>query len=591
MQFKCIVFLTYLISISAAYAQVDVWKSYEQVKLEVQLLKGDALPIDNLNQKIAYLAIDMQAADLMQEYLHRYTSVERLNLSDLQSEMIMGRDIAPLLKEKCDLLIIGVQTAGYKQNRGGLSFSINLLESVLKNYHPLPEIAFLSFGPSAFHQAEIVQNADLLIHSDTMTALHMDLAVQKLFAGLEGKRLGFACPEAVAMQSEMLQQIDLIVEEGIQARAFPGAQILVAKAGQVVYQKAFGHHTYDKKRRVKLSDVYDLASITKISGPLPLLMQLYDQGKIDLDEALRTYWPAFKRAEIGQLSVRSILAHQGGLQAWIPFWKSMYRKNGKFKRRTIKAEKSKRYPTKIRDKMYLHRRYFKKIDKAIRSASVDKDPSYRYSGLSFYLWPRIIEGLSKDSYEAQLRVLYDELGAQRLGFKPLERYDLDKIVPTERDSFFRHELIHGTVHDEGAIMMAGVNGNAGLFSNALDLAKLLQLYLNEGSYGSKQYFVPEVIQEFTRYQYPDKDNRRGLGFDKPLLEYNEQKSSVSRFASQASYGHSGYTGTLVWVDPEHDLIYVFLSNRVHPSRKHRKIYELNIRPRIHEVIYQSFLRR
>ena len=288
--------------------------------------------------------------------------------------------------------------------------------------------------------------------------------------------------------------------------------------------------------------------------------------------------------------MRPILAHNAQLKPWIPFWRSTIKDNGKYKWRTFKTNPSKRFPTKVTDDLYLHRNYQKKIYKAIKESPLNEESGYKYSGLAFYLFPQIVSDLVDQDFETYLKnTFYRPLGAFTITYNPYLEFSLDRIVPTEKDTFFRMVQIHGMVHDEGAAMMGGVSSNAGLFGTANDLAKLMQMYLNGGTYGGQKFIEERSLNEFTRCQYCEEGNRRGLGFDKPLIEYHRQKSSVSKDASPKSYGHSGYTGTFVWVDPEYDLIYIFFSNRVYQTRENRKIYELNVRPMIHQVIYDSFL--
>jgi len=402
-------------------------------------------------------------------------------------------------------------------------------------------------------------------------------------------RLGNALPETVHMDGNLLnEKIDSIANVSIEKGAFPGVQILIAKNSKVIFHKAYGYHTYEKTRKVKLNDLYDFASVSKVTTALPALMKLHGEGKFDLDKPFKTYFPKFKKSNKANLSYREILAHQSGLRPWIPYWRNTIKENGKFKRRTFKKKYSRRYNVSITDQLFLHKKYKKKIYKAICNSDVNEEKKYKYSGLAFYLFPEMVSELTQTNYETYLKsTFYKPLGATTLTYNPLRFFPKERIIPTERDTFFRQEQIHGTVHDEGAIMMGGVSANAGLFGTANDLAKLMQMYLNGGTYGGKRFIAEESIQEFTKYQYPENENRRGLGFDKPLLEYDPAKSSVAKDASPSSYGHSGYTGTFVWVDPEYDLIYIFFSNRVFPTRDNRKIYELNIRPSIHQVIYDA----
>lgn len=405
-------------------------------------------------------------------------------------------------------------------------------------------------------------------------------------------KLSYAQPEKMGVNGNQLHaKISEIIIEGIDAGAFPGAQVLVAKNGKVIYHEPFGHHTYGQLKEVQTYDVYDLASISKITTVLPAVMKLYESGNFDLDEPLKSFWPYFKNSNKADLTFREMLAHHARLKPWIPFWKTTIGENGKFKRRTLKNKQSWFYPVPITDHLFLHRRFKKKhIYNAIKDSPLEKERQYKYSGLPFYILPYIIEQRTKMSLPDYLQQkIYDPIGATTLTYDPLKKLPKEIIIPTERDTFFRNIQLHGLVHDEGAALMGGVSGNAGLFGNALDLAKLMQLYLNGGVYDGQRILKASTIQEFIRCQYCDEDNRRGLGFDKPLIEYHPQNSSTAKSASPNTFGHSGYTGTLTWVDPDEELIFIFLSNRVYPTRNNPKIYRLNIRPRIHQAIYDSFI--
>ena len=320
-------------------------------------------------------------------------------------------------------------------------------------------------------------------------------------------------------------------------------------------------------------------------------MKLYEDSCLHLDASLGELLPAFNRKRFRKLSLREILAHQAGLKAWIPYYQVFTKKNGAFRSETLSDNSSDEFKTQIADSLWIHDDIKEKIVLEILKSKVDRKKQYRYSGLFFYLVPEIVEKCSGQTYEEYLAdTFYRKMGLERLVFNPLEsNISQQQIVPTEVDTFFRMEKIHGLVHDEGAILMNGVSGNAGLFSSATDLAKVCMMLLQNGNLNGTQYLKPETIEEFTRVQFLNNDNRRGLGFDKPLLQYDSLKSSVSKHSSPSSYGHTGYTGTLVWVDPKFDLIYIFLSNRVHPSRLNKTIYDLNIRPAIHDAIYETFL--
>jgi len=404
----------------------------------------------------------------------------------------------------------------------------------------------------------------------------------------------------------LADSIRSILEEGIEAGAFPGAQVLALHKGEVLVHVTAGYHTYGEQRPVRKDDVYDLASVTKTSSGLLYLMQRYDQGRLKLDGPLGDEFPVWRGTDKGEVPLRSALAHRGGLLPWVPYWLGTLKGNGRypwrkrwdatrtndyrFRAGTLRRDSTGKYPLRIMDDLWMHENFREKnIYRAIRKSPLKPEGNYAYSGLLFYLLPDLVERQTGQDYRTYLRQqFYDPLGAKTLGYRPLDRgIPLQRIIPTEIDTFFRMDTLHGVVHDEGAALMEGISGNAGLFSTAEDLAKLYQMLLNGGIYEGKRYFKESTLAEFTRYQYAEEGNRRGLGFDKPLLVYDEKASSVAEAASPASFGHSGYTGTLVWADPAADLLYIFLSNRVHPSRNRRAIYTLGIRPRVQALLYEA----
>ncbi|MCX2744325.1 serine hydrolase [Mangrovivirga sp. M17] len=403
-------------------------------------------------------------------------------------------------------------------------------------------------------------------------------------------RLGYKYPEQLNIDSHFINtKVDSIVQYAIDSSAFPGCQILVALDGDILFHKAYGYHTYDSIRNVSVDDIYDIASITKITSALPLLMKLVDEGKIQLDSKFSRYNDYYDNSVIGNASIRSILAHNARLKSWIPYYKEAQRRNGKWRWRTFKSKPSRRFPIKITDSLYMHRTFRKRyVYKGIKKAPANSDSGYVYSGLSFYLWPDIIEDQTGGRIDEKLSDEFtSRLSATTLTYNPLEKgFELDRIIPTEKDNYFRNEQIHGTVHDEGAIIMQGLSANAGLFSNSIDLAKMMQMYLNYGVYGGERFISEETLKEFTSCQYCDEGNRRGLGFDKPLLE-EKWKGTPSPDASDSSFGHTGYTGTFAWADPENGLLFIFLSNRVYPTREYKNLYRLNIRPSIHQVFYEA----
>lgn len=397
------------------------------------------------------------------------------------------------------------------------------------------------------------------------------------------KRLGYGIPEEVGLDAKKLQRIDQLVKEAISSRATPGAQVLVARKGKIVYQKAFGHHTYSKKKSVSLYDIYDLASITKMAASVPLLMKLTEQGKLDLDKKLSDYLPQAIGTNKENLILREIFAHQARLKPWIPFYVE-----------TIKAEayddyySSKRnfnYPLVVAEGMFAKRSMRDTILARIMASPLLLKKGYKYSDLGYYLLMQIIEDIEGEKIEDLVKKqFYNSIGAYTMTYKPRDFFDDKLIIPTENDKVFRKQTLKGNVHDQGAAMLGGVAGHAGLFSNANDLAKMMQMYMAYGEYGGERFFDSVTVQEFIRCQYCKTKNRRGIGFDKPQLE---GPGPASDLASKSSFGHSGFTGTLAWADPEEDLVYIFLSNRVFPDAENRKLLSLSTRTRIQDAIYEA----
>ncbi len=388
------------------------------------------------------------------------------------------------------------------------------------------------------------------------------------------------------------QQVDSIITFGIKNKAFPGAQVLVARQGSILFHKAYGFHTYDSIQAVSLDDLYDLASVTKITGALPVLMKLVDEGLIDLDKPFSTYWTPWKRIKDKKnLTLREILAHQAGLAPYIVFLKEVLRKNGTLKKRYINQKATAGYPLQAYEGIFVSDRFKRKMYRMIDRSAVSIEKKYRYSGLFFLIVPELVQQLTGIDYETYLEThFYQPLGAETMGFRPKTKNFPNNIVPTEYDSLFRKTLTKGWVHDENASLMGGVSGNAGLFAKASDIAKMMQMYVQYGVYDGQRYISKATIEEFIKPQYPANENRRGLGFDKPLLNNSalgfEAAYPVPEVSTQ-SFGHSGFTGTFVWADPKNQLVYIFLSNRVNPSRNHRALYTLKIKEAVQQVFYQA----
>jgi CubicO group peptidase (beta-lactamase class C family) len=380
------------------------------------------------------------------------------------------------------------------------------------------------------------------------------------------------------------QRIDSIVENGIRNGAFPGAQVFLKKGDKILINKAYGFHTYDSITEVSLSDLYDLASITKVVGSTLALMKLYDDGLLDLDAPFSNYFPDWKKhPKKSKVTVKELLAHQGGIVPYIVYLNKVKKRNGKLKKRWVNNTESDQYPIKAYEGIYIQKRFNSYVYRKART-SKHSEKTYRYSGLTFLMIPEIVERLSGKDFETYLsQNFYDNLGANELLFNPADKVSIERIVPTERDSLFRKALTRGWVHDENAALLGGVSGNAGLFANTHSLLPVLELFLNKGKYQGREFLKTSTIDTFTRIQFKENNNRRGLGFDKPMIENDTlsyEDSYPSPLADPSGYGHSGFTGTFFWVDPASELIYIFLSNRVYPTREHQAIYDLNIRKAI-----------
>ncbi len=400
-----------------------------------------------------------------------------------------------------------------------------------------------------------------------------------------GKRLSYVTPKEYNINENELKRIDSIVNASIRDHIMPGCQILAAKGQKVFYHKAFGYHTYKKERAVTTNDLYDLASLTKILATTLGIMDLVEQKKIKLDDPMSKYYPELKGSNKEKITFREVMAHQAQLKPWIPFFLEVVIDNEPDKMLHSNVFSS-QYPFQIASDLYMRIDYKDSIFKKIIDSPLRKWKKYRYSDLGFYMLKEVIEQQTSMPFETYLNErFYKPLGMHRTYFNPLRYVSSDEIVPSAIDQVYRKQELRGYVNDPGAAMLGGIAGHAGLFATANDIAKLLQMLLNNGEYGGERYFQGETIQEFTKYQYPLNMNRRGAGFDKPLLR--DRNGQTCESASLSSYGHSGFTGTYVWVDPAEDLIYIFLANRTYPSDEENRLSKLDIRQRIHQFLYNS----
>lgn len=569
------------------------------------------LPVKNLKDiKIAAVSINRNKSSIFQQRILDYHPADTFCIDP--GDAVKSEELIQKLKDY-DLVIAGIFKT---DQRPGMNFGIKpSMTGFLDKMISSQKTIITYFGnPYAISKIVSLKKADGLILTYQENDYTEDLAAQLIFGGIEGKgklpvtinsdwpsgygietkgniRISYGFPENACMSSAFLtHKIDSIANAGIKAGAYPGCEVMVARKGIVVFHKAYGFHTYDNRIAVRNDDLYDLASVTKVSSTLAGLMLLDSQGKFSPEKKLGDYLPEFRHTNKENLLLKDMLTHQSGLKDWIPFWKETVRTDSSFKRNVFRHEYSVKYPLLVANNLYINRNYRKEIFREIAKSPLG-EKKYVYSDLTFIIAPEIIEKLTGEKwYDFVTENIYHRIGAFDIGFNPYRRYSLERIVPTEYDSLFRRQLLHGTVHDEGAAMLGGISGHAGLFATANDLMKLIELYRRKGEYGGEQIIDRSVLERYTKVQFPENNNRRGLGFDKPYLnnkELSQDKSYPTHSATPESFGHSGYTGTFVWVDPVYEISYVFFSNRVYPTRNNNLLSDLNIRTEILQSVYDS----
>jgi len=382
---------------------------------------------------------------------------------------------------------------------------------------------------------------------------------------------------------------DTVAAVILNGKMAPGMQILVARKGKVVYNKSFGFHTNEDSIPVVNSDLYDIASVTKIVATLPLIMELEERNILHLNSTLGSLIHKLKKSNKNKLTVKEVLSHYGGLQPWIAFYKKTLDSVTNLPSAEFYSnERSNKFNIKVTDSLYLLSNYKDEMFDIIADSDLLKKKEYKYSDLPYFIFKNYLE----DYYKSDLNVLtqlhfYRPMGANRTSYVPLEKFSKNEIVPTEKDNYYRHKLVHGEVHDMGAAMQGGIGGHAGVFSNANDIAKLMQMYLQKGYYGGQRYFQAETIDKFNHRYYASEGVRKGVGFDKPQLDENIK--ATCGCVSDSSFGHSGFTGTYTWADPESEIVYVFLSNRIFPTAENMDLVKYNIRTEIQQLIQDAII--
>lgn len=575
----------------------------ELVENSVTVVKNDMgiLPIKDIStKKIAYVNFGDAVGEPFLRQLRKYGNVDHVKADRL--------DIMMEKLKAYNLVIIGFHKsnaspwAGYKFSRNDLTWihEISRHNMTILNVFTRP-YALLDLNSSSTVEGIIIG------YQNSTTA--QEKTAQIIFGAAEARgnlpvtigddfpagtgfytrsidRLAYGLPESVGLNSRKLSKVDSIIDLAISKKMTPGLQVIVARKGKVVFERNAGYHTYEKKTPVTDTSIYDLASLTKILASLPLIMQLEEKGVIKFDSRLGELMPYFKGSNKENIRLQDMLLHYGRLKAWLPFYvPTIDRTTKRPSVRYYREEPVENFKIPVAGNMFIRNDIRDSIMGIIRNSDLEKNIGYKYSDLPFYIMKYYLE----DYHETSLDYLtqnefYSPLGANYTTFVPLNKFNIDQIVPTEEDKLWRRQLVQGYVHDQGAAMQGGIGGHAGLFSNANDVAKIMQLYLNGGNYGGINYLNPETLEKFNTCYYCDNNVRRGVGFDKPQLG---KAGPTCGCVSMTSFGHTGFTGTLAWADPEEEIVFVFLSNRTYPDVDNRRLIQENIREKIQQVIYDS----
>ncbi len=569
---------------------------------------NDLIPLKQIDgQKIATLSLGSATKTDFQKMLSRFRITQQMQVSKTISPEKISSILSSLANYETvivslhDMSIYSSKDFGITKSMFDLIYQLNSRQQVilvnngspyaLKFFRNIPTIV-QAYEEDAVMQevtAQAICGVQKISGRLPVTA-HADFPLDMGITKPNMARIGYATPEEVLMSSDSLMAIDTIIQEMFDKRAAPGCQILAARHGKIFYHKAFGHHTDKRKQKVQSDDIYDVASVTKILATTISMMKLYDEGKLHLNHSLDTYLPQLDTTNKGPLIIEDVMAHHAGLPGWIAFYEDSMEKDVKNPKRLEKYYRdaySATHSIKVTDQLYLRNDFKDTIYSYIYNCDLKPTRSYRYSDLGFYLFQQIIErqsGMTLDKYAEE--TFYKPLGLQNTLFNPLRRIPTNRIPPSEKDTYFRDEVIDGHVHDMGAAMLGGVAGHAGLFSNAEDLVVLMQMLLNGGSYAGHHYISPKTVRRFTQRYH--KSTRRGLGFD--MKELNPEKTeNMSPEASNLAFGHLGFTGISVFADPKYDLIYIFLSNRTYPTMENRTFGKKNYRPRVQTVFYNAML--
>jgi beta-glucosidase-like glycosyl hydrolase/CubicO group peptidase (beta-lactamase class C family) len=586
--------------LNTTYKDALQYQLYEHA-ITVLKNRDNILPIKNLDQKIAYVKLGDDVNSAFVTTLKKYTEVTEFQVTNIDSLIVKLKAY--------NTVIVGFHKSDKAWKKHDFTETELLwLQEIAKNNNVILD-AFTK--PYSLSPITNFDNIEAVVMSYQNSDISQIVSAELLFGAIEAQgklpvsinekykdgfglttekinRLGFTAPENVGMSPKVLSKIDAIANKAIDEKMTPGAQILVARRGKVIYQKSYGYHSYDNLTKVQNSDIYDVASVTKMVSTLPNVMQQYDQGKVSLDTKLADMLSVFKGSNKETITFKELLSHYAKLQAWIPFYKS-----------TLDADKcpldkyyslysKPGFSNQVSENLYIRNDYQDSIMKQIVESKLLDKKEYKYSDFTFIILKEYLEKSSGKTIEdLSYNNFYKTIGMNSTMYNPLRKFDSSVIPPTENDTYFRHTMVQGYVHDMAAAMQGGIAGHAGIFSNSIDIAKMMQMYMQKGNYGDKQYFSPSTFDTFNTCYYCSEGNRRGLGFDKPQLG---KEGPTCGCVSMSSFGHTGFTGTMAWADPETEIIYVFLSNRTFPdSNATNRLSKENIREDIQKVIQDAIL--
>lgn len=576
---------------------------YQLYENAITLLKNDqnSVPIKDLNiQKIAYVKLGDDYNTKFVSTLKKYTEITEVSSTSIDSLNLKLKEFSTV--------IIGYHKADKPwKNNDFTATELLWLQEIAKNNTvildvfakpysllPIPNFDDIEGILVSYQNNDVAQEASAELLFGAIEAKgKLPVSINDSFQVGEGlstikmNRLGFTAPENVGMNSEKLAQIEIIAQKAILQKMAPGIQVLVARKGKVIYQKSFGNYTYDSDIKVTNETVFDIASVSKIVGTLPNVMQQYDQKKINLNTTLAEMLPIFANSDKKDIHFKELLTHSAGLISWIPFYKATLDANEKPLTKYYRKIPETQFTKQVADSLFIRNDYHDTIMKIIVDSKLSLKKEYKYSDFTFIILGNYLERITGVSLDVlATENFFKPIGANNTMYNPLHKIDISSIAPTEVDNYFRNQTVQGYVHDMAAAMEGGVAGHAGLFSNAMDIAKMMQLYLQKGTYGNKVFFSEKTFDDFNTCYFCSEGNRRGLGFDKPQLIGDTPTCGC---VSMSSFGHTGFTGIMTWADPVTEIIYVFVSNRTYPTNPINTLSKEHIREDIQKIITDAII--